>query len=179
MVLDPSSIRIVTELPDAQTGPELPAEEVAQIVSVSGSTMTFDFGDRLDGTKYYRTYYDATVPASTSVKFTNNSSITYTGPHGPDVKTSSFTLKPRSGYSSSLGYKSVDKTEISDDLEDQTVACTITFENDQAFAADEINLTDELDSNVKYVDSYASNYFSLNYDEARPSPPAHGRRSPS
>jgi len=167
MVLDPSSIRIVTELPDAQTGPELSAEEVAQIVSVSGNTMTFDFGDRLDGTKYYRIYYDATVPAGTSVRLTNNSSITYTGPNGPDVETSSFTLKPQSGYSSSLGYKSVDKTEISDDPEDQTVTYTITFENDQAFAAGEINLTDELDSNVTYVDSYASNYFSLSYDEAK------------
>ncbi|SYZ34502.1 Cna B-type domain-containing protein [Propionibacterium australiense] len=166
MVLDPSSIRIVTEYPGDQTGPDLPADEVAQIVSISGNTMTFDFGDRLDGAKYYRIYYDATVPAGTMIKLTNNSSITYAGPNGPDVETSSFTLKPMSGYSSSLGYKSVDKTEISDDPEDQTVTYTITFENDQAFAVGEINLTDKLDSRVKYVDSYASSHFSLSYDEA-------------
>ena len=165
MSLDPSSIRIVTEYADGQTGPELPADEVARIVTVSGNAMSFNFADMLDGTKFFRIYYDATVPAGTKVRLTNRSSISYVGENGPDAEISSFTLKPMSGYSSSIGYKSVDKVEVSDDPDDQTVTYTIVFENDQAFEANEINLTDALDARVAYVDSYGSDYFNLTYDE--------------
>lgn len=166
MTLNPSSIRIVTEYANKQTGPELPADEVAQIAKVSGRTMTFDFGNRLDGEKYYRIYYTVTVAKGTMSKMANSATISYTGYNGLDTETSTFTIKAKSGYSSSIGYKSVDKTEIGDDPADQTVTYTIDFENDQEFSAGEINLVDKLDERVTYVDSYGSDYFSLVYDRA-------------
>ncbi|MEG2948379.1 MAG: FctA domain-containing protein [Raoultibacter sp.] len=166
MVLDPSSITIIPQSVGQPSGLALSASEVAQIVSVSGSSVTFNFGSRLDSTKFYRIYYDVSIPKFTKGKIENSATIHYSSPGGPGVETSTFTIKPKLGYSNSVGYKTVDKTVISDDAGDQTVTYTITFENDQAFNVGEINLTDRLDNRVRYVDSYGSDYFSLRYDDA-------------
>ncbi|WP_072500059.1 hypothetical protein [Olsenella phocaeensis] len=160
LVLDPDSFEIWTETVDSSgtrhTGEQLSAAEVAGIISVSGGTITMDFGDRLDGSKFYRVYYSVTVPRGTKARIANSAKIDYTGQNGPSTETSTFTLKPQSGYSSSIGYKSVDKAEVGADPADQVVTYTITFENDQGFAVGDINLDDRLDSRVRYLDSYGS-----------------------
>ena len=167
--IDESSIHIMTINADGTNGDELSAEEIAAMVSVRNNTLSINFGDKLDGSKYYRTNYAVNIPKGTKAVIRNTASIEYdsaSSPTGKDVEAATFTVKPMSGYSASLGYKSVDKTEVTNEPSDQTVTYTISFENDQQFDAGEINLTDNLDPNVTYVDSYGSDYFSLNYDQA-------------
>ena len=167
--IDTSSIRIMAFNQDGSWAFEVPHEQAATMASVKDNTLTIRFGDRLDGSKSYRVHYTVTVPQGTNVAIRNTAALEYDSDSSPthrDVEASTFTVKPMSGYSASLGYKSVDKTEVSDDPNDQTVTYTISFENDQQFAAGEINLTDRLAPDVTYVDSYGSDYFSLRYDQA-------------
>ncbi|MCI2061930.1 MAG: hypothetical protein LKJ83_04075 [Eubacteriaceae bacterium] len=154
------SIVIKKENPDG-TNSVLPQDEVAKYTKSQGKNIQFDFGD-MDGTHYYRIYYQAKVVSGTNVKFSNTATINY---DNGDVEESTFKLIPESGAGAAVGYKKVDKTFITDDPDDQQVTYTITFDNDNAFKAGEINLQDKLDSNVKYVTSYGSDYFDLSYDK--------------
>jgi len=154
------SIVIKKENPDG-TNSVLPQAEVAKYTKSQGKNMQFDFGD-MDGTYYYRIYYQAKVVSGTNVKFSNTANINY---DNGDVEESTFKLKPESGAGAAVGYKKVDKTFITDDPADQQVTYKIIFDNDNAFKAGEINLHDKLDSNVKYVASYGSDYFDLSYDK--------------
>ncbi len=167
--LDPSSIRIATTNADGSWAPDVPQEEVTRMTTVNGNALSINFGDMLDGKKHYRVQYSAIIPKDTKVAIKNTANIEYDSAVSStvkDVEASTFTVKPMSGYSASLGYKSVDKTEVTDDPSDQTVTYTISFENDQQFAAKDINLTDTLDPDITYVDSYGSDYFSLSYNQA-------------
>jgi len=157
MEFEDGSIKII----DMVSNKTLTSDEAAKFIVSTGKNLEFDFGN-LDGSTYYRIYYKVKVPAGTKVKMTNTARINY---DNGVVEKSDFTVKAANGYGASVGYKQVDKTFITDNPEDQTVTYTITFENDQAFDANVINLTDNLDKRVKYVQSYGSAYFDLTYDK--------------
>jgi len=164
LVLDTDSIRITAM---GAGGGELPADEVARIATVDGNRLVFDFGDRMaQGDVHYRISYQVTAPAGTKTRMTNTADIDYADEDGADVATSRFIVRPAGGYDDSVGYKSVDKTRVSDDPDDQTVTYSVTFESENEFAAGRIDLVDRLDPNVRYVDSAGSRYFGLTYDAA-------------
>lgn len=149
------------EIIDMTSNETLSKNEAAKFIKSTGKNLKFDFGD-LDGSTYYRIYYTTKIAAGTRVNITNTAHINY---DNGVVEKSDFYCKAADGYGASIGYKQVDKAFITDNPEDQIVTYTITFQNDEAFSANEINLTDELDPRVKYVQSYGSDYFDLSYDK--------------
>ncbi len=112
--------------------------------------------------------YWATVPAgSNTAKFTNTANITYTENGDVHQEHKSYVLQG-SANNASNGEKSVDKTEITTDPDDQIVTYTIKFWNSNGFSENEINLTDDLDSHVKFLSAEDNEYFSIKQDKDDP-----------
>lgn len=70
--------------------------------------------------------------------------------------------------SAANGEKSVDKSIISTDPEDQYVIYTIKFWNSNGFSAGEINLRNVLDPYVRFVSADSNEYFSIVQDSDNP-----------
>lgn len=112
--------------------------------------------------------YWATVPTgSNTSKFTNTATITYTENGEVHQEHKSYVLQG-SANNASNGEKSVDKSEITTDPDDQIVTYTIKFWNSNGFSENEINLTDDLDSHVKFLSAEDNEYFSIKQDKDDP-----------
>lgn len=112
--------------------------------------------------------YWATVPTgSNTSKFTNTATITYTENGVVHQEHKSYVLQG-SANNASNGEKSVDKSEITTDPDDQIVTYTIKFWNSNGFSENEINLTDDLDSHVKFLSAEDNEYFSIKQDKDDP-----------
>ena len=112
--------------------------------------------------------YSATVPAgSNTAKFTNTATITYTENGEVHQEHKSYVLQG-SANNASNGEKSVDKSEITTDPDDQIVTYTIKFWNSNGFSENQINLTDDLDSHVKFLSAEENEYFSIKQDKDDP-----------
>ena len=112
--------------------------------------------------------YWATVPAgSNTSKFTNTANITYTENGKVHQEHKSYVLQG-SANNASNGEKSVDKSEITTDPDDQIVTYTIKFWNSNGFSENQINLTDDLDSHVKFLSAEDNEYFSIKQDKDDP-----------
>ena len=112
--------------------------------------------------------YSATVPAgSNTSKFTNTATITYTENGEVHQEHKSYVLQG-SDNNASNGEKSVDKSEITTDPDDQIVTYTIKFWNSNGFSENQINLTDDLDSHVKFLSAEDNEYFSIKQDKDDP-----------
>ena len=70
--------------------------------------------------------------------------------------------------SAAFGTKTVDKTVVSTDPDDQLVTYTIKFRNDQGFSAGAIQLVDELDSHVGFVSAEPNEYYAVEQDPSDP-----------
>ncbi len=123
--------------------------------------------DHLSSDQQPRLTYTVTIKAGTTLKINNNAVLDYTSQTGEnETVIDRFQLKPGNGYSAADAYKSVDKTVVSGDPEDQTVKYTITFDPDKEFAAGELRLEDKLNEYVKYLYSYGDSAYDVSYDEA-------------
>ncbi|WP_270304011.1 Cna B-type domain-containing protein [Baileyella intestinalis] len=112
--------------------------------------------------------YWATVPTgSNTSKFTNTATITYTENGEVHQEHKSYVLQG-SANNASNGEKSVDKSEITTDPDDQIVTYTIKFWNSNGFSENQINLTDDLDSHVKFLSAEDNEYFSIKQDKDDP-----------
>lgn len=112
--------------------------------------------------------YWATVPTdSNTSKFTNTATITYTENGEVHQEHKSYVLQG-SANNASNGEKSVDKSEITTDPDDQIVTYTIKFWNSNGFSENQINLTDNLDSHVKFLSAEDNEYFSIKQDKDDP-----------
>lgn len=162
MSVDPASIRIVPIDNDSHFGPDLPEDEVQQIVYISGNQLVFSFGNRLDGTKQYRIYYDVVVEAGTTATLTNTATIHH---EGGCEKSSSFTITPEHEPTTLTTNKIVDRDVVSNDPEDQTVTYTIEIKNDHALHVGELHVSDALDERIHYKGAQGSDALEITYDE--------------
>lgn len=100
------------------------------------------------------------------LKISNSAKIEYEENGEKKVEMEDFYLKPYNYSGAINGYKAVDKPIVSNKSEDQTVIYTLIFENDNVFSKDAINLTDKLDSRIKFVDAISTEEFAVTYDPA-------------
>lgn len=134
----------------------------------SEETLTFSF-PKLDGSAveidYWLTFDDP--DSALSGKYTNTAVVNYTE-NGSPYANEGGTVLQGLNYNAANGEKSVDKSEISSDPDDQTVTYTIKFWNNNRFSAGDINLTDTLDSHVRYLGAVPNAYFTISQDESDP-----------
>lgn len=119
-----------------------------------------NFGDIKDN---YRVSYKVKV-LNSDLKITNSAKIEYVEDDEKKVEVQDFYLKPFNCAGAINGYKTVDKSLVSNKKDDQTVIYTLIFENDNVFAKDEVSLIDKLDSRIKFVDAIATDEFEVKYD---------------
>ena len=157
-----------------QSNVDLTAAEQDQIsFTQNGNQLIWTIGSLLENRKQLLIQYKAEVPAGPAVNYHNVAVINYTEEGVNKTESASRNIYPESNADASLGVKSVDKTEVSSDPADQFVEYTFTFRthadsdnNMIPFEAGEINLTDKLDENVRFVRaSYVDDNFSVAYDE--------------
>lgn len=113
------------------------------------------------------TYWTTVPTGSNTSKFTNTATITYTENGEVHQEHKSYVLQG-SANNASNGEKSVDKSEITTDPDDQIVTYTIKFWNSNGFSENQINLTDDLDSHVKFLSAEDNEYFSIKQDKDDP-----------
>lgn len=101
------------------------------VVTVSGQNISVFLGD-IDYP--VEISYEVFVPAQSSVRLRNHSEIVYTQ-DGKTYKESRDYIAQGNDYSAANGVKSVDKTVISNDPDDQWVTYYIKFWNENGFAA--------------------------------------------
>lgn len=122
--------------------------------------LQINFGDIED---QYRVFYKVKVLRS-DLKISNSAKIEYEENGEKKIEMQDFYLKPYNYSGAINGYKTVDKSIISNKSEDQTVIYTLRFENDNVFSKDSINLTDKLDKRIKFVDAISTEEFAVTYD---------------
>lgn len=132
-------------------------------VSISGQNLTFTYPGTLADTVWI--YYWVTAQGGTNIKYTNHAEIAYRSDGTTYQEHRNYVLQGNN-YNAACGEKSVDKTVVSSDPADQLVTYTIKFWNSNGFDVGDINLTDKLDSHVRFVYADATDGFDIAYDEA-------------
>lgn len=158
-----------------QSDVDLTEDELAQIsFKQDGNKLIWNFGGLLSNRQQLLIQYKATVPAGVAVTYHNAAVINYTEDGQSKTESASRNIYPESNADASLGVKSVDKTEISDDPADQYVEYTLTFKTHSSeytmipFEIGDIKLDDKLDANVVFDHvSYTDDNFSVTYDETK------------
>ncbi|MGN0035199.1 MAG: Spy0128 family protein, partial [Coriobacteriales bacterium] len=173
-----SNVTVIDRIPDGMTLDTSKAIEVTDqatgkaidptnySIELDGQTLTFTYPGSFSNTIQVNYWVD--IPAgSNASKYTNTATITYTQNGGTHQEHRNYVLQG-TGNSAVNGEKSVDKSIISTDPDDQFVTYTIKFWNSNGFAANEINLTDKLDEHVKFVSADPNEYFSITQDSDDP-----------
>ncbi|WP_081102741.1 Spy0128 family protein, partial [Streptococcus oralis] len=113
-----------------------------------------------------RLTYSITIKAGTKLKITNNAVMDYTTTTGQkETVIDTFKLKPGNGYSAADAYKTVDKTSVSSNPNDQIVKYTITFDPDETFEAGKLMMPDKLHKDVTFLYAYGDSAFEITYDK--------------
>ena len=162
MVFDPKKNIEVTE---RKTGNAV--DPGSYNVSISGNTLVFSYNGTLTTALQINYWVNVVSEDPLSGKYTNRADITYEQEGKPYSEHRNYVLQG-SDYSAANGEKSVDKTEISSDPDDQTVTYTIKFWNQKGFSAGEIALDDILDEHVHFISASTNEYFSIRQDENNP-----------
>ena len=169
-----SNVTVVDRLPDGMTlnkdkGFKVLDQETQQqidssnySITQSGQTLIIKIPGEFSNTIQVNYWVDIPANSNTS-KFTNTATITYTQNGQVHQEHRSYVLQG-SANNASNGEKSVDKSIITTDPDDQFVTYTIKFWNSNGFSAGEINLTDNLDSHVNFVSADPNDYFSVTQD---------------
>ena len=152
------------EVTDRITGKTVDASKYS--VQYEGQTLIFKFPGTLSNTLQINYWVDI-AQGSNTAKYTNTAVITYTQNGDTHQEHRSYVLQGEDNNAVN-GEKSVDKTIISTDPDDQFVTYTIKFWNSNGFAAGEINLTDQLDPHVKFIGADTNDYFTVKQDEKDP-----------
>lgn len=173
-----SNVAVIDDVPDGMTinsekGVEVVDQATGKAISSSlytveltGQTLKFTFPGTFDYTIQINYWVD--IPAgSNGAQYTNKATITYTQDGKVIQEHRNYVLKGTDNNAAN-GEKSVDKSVISTDPDDQYVIYTIKFWNSNGFAAGEINLTDVLDAHVKFVNADPNEYFSIIQDSTDP-----------
>lgn len=135
-------------------------------IEVVGQTIRFQYYGTLRK-RLQVNYWVDIPPGSNAAKYTNTATITYTQGGEPHQEHRNYVLRGMNN-SAANGEKSVDKSIISTDPEDQYVIYTIKFWNSNGFSAGEINLRDVLDPYVRFVSADSNEYFSIVQDSDNP-----------
>ena len=152
------------EVVDRDTGEAIDPSEYT--VGTSGVTLTFSHPGEFSNTIQINYWVD--VPASDAApKYTNQATVTYTQDGAVYQESRNYVLQG-TGYSAANGEKSVDKTQVSLAESDQWVEYTLKFWNQNGFAVGEINLTDQLDPNVRFLYAEENEYFDIVQDAEDP-----------
>jgi pilin isopeptide linkage protein len=152
------------EVTDQATGKE--TDLTSYSIELEGQTLIFKYPGTFSNTIQINYWVDIPVGSNTS-KYTNTATITYTQNGDVRQEHRNYVLQGTDNNASN-GEKSVDKSIISTDPDDQFVTYTIKFWNSNGFAAGEINLNDVLDSHVKFVNADRNDYFSTIQDSTDP-----------
>lgn len=173
-----SNITVIDNLPDGMTfnqskGIEVINQATEQPIDASlysfeyrGQSLTFKYPGTFSNT--IQLNYWVNIPeGSNTAKYTNTASITYTQNGEIHQEHRRYILQGADNNAAN-GEKSVDKIFITTDPDDQFVTYTIKFWNSNGFAEGEINLTDQLDSHVKFVSADPNEYFSVIKDSTDP-----------
>lgn len=152
------------EVTDQATGKTIDPSNYS--IEIDGQTLTFKYPGSTSSTIQVNYWVDIPAESNTS-KYTNTATITYAQNAEIHQEHRNYVLQGTDNNASN-GEKSVDKSIISTDPDDQFVTYTIKFWNSNGFAAGEINLTDELDSHVSFVSADESDYFSIEQDASDP-----------
>lgn len=169
-----SDVTVVDRLPDGMTFDSIKGIEVKDTgteKAIDPSLYSFEHKGQTLIFKYQGTFsniievdYWVDIPAkSNTSKYTNTATITYTQDGQVHQEHRSYVLQG-SDNNASNGEKSVDKSIITTDPDDQLVTYTIKFWNSNGFAAGDINLVDNLDSYVRFVSADSNEYFSVSQD---------------
>ncbi|MGI6535046.1 MAG: Spy0128 family protein [Eggerthellaceae bacterium] len=152
------------EVTDQATGKAIDPSNYS--IEIDGQTLTFKYPGSTSNTIQVNYWVDIPAGSNTS-KYTNTATITYMQNGETHQEHRNYVLQGTDNNASN-GEKSVDKSIISTDPDDQFVTYTIKFWNSNGFAAGEINLTDELDSHVSFVSADESDCFSIEQDASDP-----------
>jgi hypothetical protein len=171
---DISDATVVDSLPDGMTLSQSKEIEVLDqatqteidpslySIEITGQTIRFHYYGTLS--KRLQVNYWVDIPSgSNAAKYTNTATVTYTQNGEPHQEHRNYVLCGTKN-SAANGEKSVDKSIISTDPEDQYVIYTIKFWNSNGFDAGEINLNDVLDPHVRFVSADVNDYFSIAQD---------------
>ena len=173
-----SNVTVIDRIPDGMTINREKGVEVTDRFlgkSIDSSLYSVEYESQSLIFKYPGTFsntiqinYWVDIPAgSNTSKYTNTATITYTQNNETHQEHRNYVLQGAENNASN-GEKSVDKSIISTDPDDQFVTYTIKFWNSNGFAAGEINLTDQLDSHVIFVGADTNEYFSVEKDSTDP-----------
>lgn len=129
-------------------------------VSINGKTMTVTFPGQL--TQAVEILYKVNAAAGSSVRYVNNVKMTYqkAGQPGITYQDERDHILMGSNNSASNGTKSVSRTTLSES-DDQHVRYSLTFWNNNGFAAGTINLTDDLNPYVQFLYADPNDYFTI------------------
>ena len=169
-----SNITVVDTLPDGMTfnrskGVVVEDSTGATIdsslysVSISGQQLTFSYPGTTSQKMTVVYWVDA--KGGQNIKYTNRAEISYSS-QGKNYQEHRNYVLQGNNYNAACGEKSVDKTVITSGPNDQMVTYSIKFWNNNGFAAGDINLTDTLDSHVKFVYADQNDKFNVTYDAA-------------
>lgn len=167
----PEGMKLDSERPvivkNWETGDLLDPSEYS--IGFTKNALTFRHPGELKGVElcisYSLKFQDGQDPSKG--KYENKASVHYTE-NGSQYSEYRGAVVQGASFSASNGEKSVDKNEITSDPSDQTVTYTIKFWNNNGFKAGEINLTDQLDSYVRYIGAVSNDCFSIRQDESDP-----------
>lgn len=168
-----SNVTVVDRLPDGMTlnkdkdkGFKVLDQETQQqidssnySITQSGQTLIIKIPGEFSNTIQVNYWVDIPKGSNTS-KYTNTATITYTQDGDVHQEHRNYVLQG-SENNASNGEKSVDKSIITTDPDDQFVTYTIKFWNSNGFAQNTINLVDKLDSHVRFVSADPNDYFSV------------------
>ncbi|MGN1382634.1 MAG: Cna B-type domain-containing protein [Eubacterium sp.] len=175
---DLSNVTVVDRLPDGMTLSESKGFEVIDqdtgkavdpslyTINQKGQTLTFKYPGNLRRILQINYWVDIPADSNTS-KYTNTATITYTADGDVHQEHRNYVLQGTSNNASN-GEKSVDKSIITTDPDDQFVTYSIKFWNSNGFNAGKINLTDQLDPHVKFIGADPNEYFTVTQDSADP-----------
>ena len=149
------------EVTDRVTGAAI--DPASYSVNYNGQTLIFKYSGTFSNTIQINYWVDIPAGSNTS-KYTNTAAITYSQNGDVHQEHRSYVLQGTDNNASN-GEKSVDKSIISTDPDDQLVTYTIKFWNSNGFAAGEISLKDELDPHVKFVSADQNEYFTVAQDK--------------
>ena len=174
-----NNVRVVDTLPDGMTFVRENGVEKIEVTdresgatidpslytcSFSGNTMTFAYPGTLDRQTIQINYW-VKAKGGPNVRYTNRATVSYTS-DGQEYEEDRRYVLQGNNYTATSGEKSVDKTVISSDPDDQWVTYTIKFWDNNGYTENEINLDDKLDSHVKFLYAETNDKFAVTYDEA-------------
>lgn len=147
------------------------ALDISLYASVRDGDIVIDLGDYYGASGMslpIEVAYSLKVDPGWASDIVNVATASWTDESGSHSVSSQVRMYTGNENSAAFGIKTVDRTVVSTDPDDQLVTYTIKFWNDQGFAAGAIQLVDELDPHVRFVSAEPNEYYVVEQDPNDP-----------